>query len=344
MLPKFKAESIQLFRTVLDRYADVPCEISLPYFRDISKLGDKAKKSLHALEHLSIGAEAPEIVGKDLSGHSLNLKDYRGRIVSITFWFTGCGPCLALVPEERKLLETFKDRPFALLSVCTDDDLDMAQLTAKEHKIDWPCWFDGGNGPIAGDYNILSWPTLYLLDQQEPIRGETTRPRSYGRRNRKTARQRGSARRTSIRYKSSEAPAILSTTSKTNPPAAHYLGAAAGALGTTALSTLFGQRAGRGHHPPRMVGPRSGPRTARLAHSLTSPPKPNASSASSKAKVFPTSTSSTTNPRSRKPRQGSAAFNKRHAAHHRHDQRPSPISRSSPQCGPAASAGNTAPG
>ncbi len=158
-------EIAKLFRTVLVRYADVPNTISAPHFRSIAKLGDKASKSLHALEHLSIGAEAPDIVGQDLDGHPLNLKDYRGRVVVLSFWFTGCGPCMQLVPQEQKLVETFKDRPFALLGVTSDADAETARKTASEHGITWPVWLDGENGPIHRDYNITSWPTLYLLDQ-----------------------------------------------------------------------------------------------------------------------------------------------------------------------------------
>jgi peroxiredoxin len=160
-----KNESAKLFRTVLVRYADVPNTISAPHFRSIAKLGDKASKSLHALEHLSIGAEAPDIVGQDLDGNPLNLKDYRGRVVVLSFWFTGCGPCMQLVPQEQKLVETFKDRPFALLGVTSDADVETARKTAGEHGITWPIWLDGENGPIHRDYNITSWPTLYLLDQ-----------------------------------------------------------------------------------------------------------------------------------------------------------------------------------
>lgn len=160
-----KAESAKLFRVVLDQYADVPNPISAPHFRDIAKLGDKASKSLHALEHLSVGAEAPDIVGQDLGGHPLNLRDYRGRVVVLSFWFTGCGPCMAIIPDERKLAEKFKDRKFTLLGVCSDSSADMARKTADEQHITWPCWFDGENGPINRDYNILKWPTLYLLDQ-----------------------------------------------------------------------------------------------------------------------------------------------------------------------------------
>jgi peroxiredoxin len=166
---KFKTESSQLFRLVLDRYANVPCTISMPYFRDIAKLGDKAKKSLHALEHLSVGAEAPDIQGQDLSGYSLKLGDYRGQVVLLSFWFTGCGPCMAMIPKEKELIEKFKDRPFALLAVCADGDPEQGHKTAEEHGMNWPCWFDGENGPIARDYNVLGWPTFYLIDKQGRI-------------------------------------------------------------------------------------------------------------------------------------------------------------------------------
>ncbi|HEX4145975.1 MAG TPA: TlpA disulfide reductase family protein [Pirellulales bacterium] len=161
---KFKAESIQLFRRVLADYSDVPVTISAPGFRRLKNLGEKAGKSLHALEYLTIGSQCPNLVGEDLQGQPLDLLKYRGRVVVVTFWFTGCGPCMDLVPREQRLIEIYKDRPFALLSVCTDQSRETAQATAAEHKMNWPCWFDGENGPIAHEWNVQSWPTTYVLD------------------------------------------------------------------------------------------------------------------------------------------------------------------------------------
>ena len=143
--------------------------ISAPGFRHLKILGDKAGKSLHALEHLAIGCKAPDTVGKDLQGQPLDLKVYRGQVVVLTFWFTGCGPCMGFVPQEKRLIETYKGRPFALLSVCNDAELASAQKTAAEHEMDWPCWFDGENGPIARDWNVLGWPGVYVLDKQGRI-------------------------------------------------------------------------------------------------------------------------------------------------------------------------------
>jgi thiol-disulfide isomerase/thioredoxin len=167
--PQLKAEAAGLYRKVLAEYADVPVTISEPGFRRLKNLGEKASKSLHALEHLTIGSPAPTIVGTDLRGEILDLADYKGKVIVLSFWFTGCGPCMALVPQEQRLIETYKDRPFALVSVCTDATRDQAQKTAQEHGIAWPCWFDGENGPIARDWNVLSWPTIYVLDRSGKI-------------------------------------------------------------------------------------------------------------------------------------------------------------------------------
>jgi thiol-disulfide isomerase/thioredoxin len=163
---KFKAESILLFREVLANYADVQVKTSAPLFRKLDNLGEKAAKSLHALEHLSVGSPAPGIVGKDLHGRPLDLNAYRGRITVLSFWFTGCGPCMGMIPQEQRLIKKYQGRPFALLSICTDESLEQARKTAGEHKMDWPCWFDGGNGPIAHDWNVLFWPSIYILDEK----------------------------------------------------------------------------------------------------------------------------------------------------------------------------------
>jgi peroxiredoxin len=154
-----------LFCDVLDHYADVPVTVTARNFEGLKNLGEKASKSLHALERLTIGAESPRIVGKDLAGRPLDLFQYRGRVVLVSFWFTGCAPCMHELPVHRKLLEAYKGRPFALLSVCTDASLLDAQKTATSKGMDWPCLFDGENGPISREWNVLTSPTIYVLNQ-----------------------------------------------------------------------------------------------------------------------------------------------------------------------------------
>jgi hypothetical protein len=43
---------------------------------------------------------------------------------------------------------------------------------AEKHPLDWPSWWDGGStdGPIQSAYNVLHWPTVYVLDSRGTIR------------------------------------------------------------------------------------------------------------------------------------------------------------------------------
>ncbi|MCO6048127.1 TlpA family protein disulfide reductase [Aeoliella sp. ICT_H6.2] len=166
---EYRQDAIELFREVLSRHQDIPVSITAPSFRNLDTLGEKAAQSLYALEHLIVGTEAPNILGTDLHGKPLDLREYRGKVVVLSFWFPECGPCLALVPEEKRLAETFQDRPFALLGVCRAEQREEALEVADKHSMDWPIWYDGPEGPIVRDYNILSWPTIYVLDPEGRI-------------------------------------------------------------------------------------------------------------------------------------------------------------------------------
>jgi peroxiredoxin len=164
-----RSESIQLFHRVLDLYAETPFTLTSPGFRDLSTIGDKARKTLHALEHLYLGAPAPDFDARDLNGNPLRLADYRGKVVLLSFWFTGCGPCIAMVPKEQELMEKYRDQPFALIGVCQDVDVEVSQKTAAEHGMTWPSIHDGTPGRVTNAYNILSWPSFYLIDANGKI-------------------------------------------------------------------------------------------------------------------------------------------------------------------------------
>jgi hypothetical protein len=82
-------------------------------------------------------------------GQPLDLSDYRGRVVMVTFWFTGCAQCMHDLPLHQRLLDIHKGRPFCIVSLCTDESLEHAQKTAAAKGIDWLCLFDDENGPVA---------------------------------------------------------------------------------------------------------------------------------------------------------------------------------------------------
>jgi thiol-disulfide isomerase/thioredoxin len=135
-------------------------------------IADVAGSELDELRHLSVGKVGPEIEGESVDGKGLKLSDYRGKVVVLNFWASWCGPCMDLVPHERALVKRLEGKPFALLGIDGDADRQKALKTMAKEGMNWPSWWDrtDGDGPIATQWNVRGWPTLYILDRNGVIR------------------------------------------------------------------------------------------------------------------------------------------------------------------------------
>jgi thiol-disulfide isomerase/thioredoxin len=58
---------------------------------------------------------------QDMSGKTVRLSDYKGKVVLLEFWATWCPPCRASVPGLEKLHKAYKDKGLVLLAVSMDD-------------------------------------------------------------------------------------------------------------------------------------------------------------------------------------------------------------------------------
>ena len=105
-------------------------------------LGELASAKLFRLRNLVPGKQFPELSGTDLRGETLKLSDYRGKVVVVSFWGTWCRPCMLQVPEEKKLVEEFEGRPFVLLGVNCDGDIEKSKKVVARDGINWRSIFD----------------------------------------------------------------------------------------------------------------------------------------------------------------------------------------------------------
>jgi len=139
-------------------------------------LGALAEGDLFEIRNLSIGKVAPEIQGENVEGSPLSLEAHRGKVVVVTFWGTWCGPCRAMLPHEKELVERMKDKPFAMLGVNSDRDREELKTFLTNENIGWQMWFEGGtDGPISTRWNVHAWPTIYVLDAEGKIRFKNVR-------------------------------------------------------------------------------------------------------------------------------------------------------------------------
>ncbi|MBY0528200.1 MAG: TlpA family protein disulfide reductase [Gemmataceae bacterium] len=157
-------EAEKLYEEVQSKYADVKA--------GRGTLGAMAKSELATFRSFSIGKVAPEIEGEDGEGKKFKLSDYRGKVVLLDFWGNWCPPCRATYPHNRELMKRLDKKPFVLLGVNSDKDLETLKKVMTKEGNEWRFWFDGGStsGPIAKKYNVAGWPTMYVLDHKGVIR------------------------------------------------------------------------------------------------------------------------------------------------------------------------------
>src|SRR5690349_24236344 len=76
-----------------------------------------------------------------------------------------------MYPHERSLVKKLEGRPFVILGVNSDADRATVKKVAAKEGLTWRSFWDGGStdGPIARQWNVSGWPTVYLIDHRGVI-------------------------------------------------------------------------------------------------------------------------------------------------------------------------------
>ncbi len=117
------------------------------------------------------GAEAPDIVGKDIEGNVVKLSDFKGKVVYIDVWATWCGPCRQQIPFLKEVEKQYHGKDVVFMSVSTDNDKKKwEQFVEKESLTGVQIHQVGGwQSEICKKYNISGIPRFMLVDKEGKI-------------------------------------------------------------------------------------------------------------------------------------------------------------------------------
>lgn len=100
-----------------------------------------------------------------MDGATVDVDDFKGKVVMIDFWETWCKPCLASFPTMQKLVEEYPD-DFAVVTVNPGfaDTKEDAQKFISEHDYDFRWVLDSGN--LNRKLGVQSIPFKVYVDAE----------------------------------------------------------------------------------------------------------------------------------------------------------------------------------
>ena len=113
------------------------------------------------------GFPAPDITLNSLTGDSISLKDFRGKVVVVNFWASWCPPCKAEMPAFEALQQAYRGEEVAILAINTtyQDDLSAATNFALENHLSFPILMDE-DGKVTNRYQVLAMPSSFFIDRK----------------------------------------------------------------------------------------------------------------------------------------------------------------------------------
>ena len=116
---------------------------------------------------LKPGEMAPAFSLKDTNGKTVNLSDFKGKLVLLDFWYAACKPCIKASFNLDKLQEDFASRGLVVLGMNTMDKAGKIKRHSEKFKMNYNSLLCSRDIKIA--YKINSYPSFYLIDETGKI-------------------------------------------------------------------------------------------------------------------------------------------------------------------------------
>lgn len=111
-------------------------------------------------------AYAGEAPGFTLPGQNrtIQLSQYKGKVVYLDFWASWCEPCKRSFPWMNELQEQYGENGFEIIAVNLDESRTDAEAFLQKMPAKFDVAFDK-SGKTAEAYNLKAMPSSFLIDK-----------------------------------------------------------------------------------------------------------------------------------------------------------------------------------
>lgn len=120
---------------------------------------------------LEKGEKAPDFYLSGMNGKFHSLKDFKGKMIYLSFWATYCSPCIKNIPAKNALIKEYENKPILFINISFDKDSDTWLRSIEKYKVSGIELMCKGNWEniLKTNYYIEGIPRYVLINKNGEI-------------------------------------------------------------------------------------------------------------------------------------------------------------------------------
>jgi peroxiredoxin len=162
-----KEKAYDMLIEALGLSADVEAQEMLDQISKQLNVKENAREKIWK-KRFDLAKPAAEFTLSDMKGNSVSLKDFRGKVVLINFWYPLCGPCQMELPHIQKIYDKYKDQEFEVLLIQVAQTKEEGKKSLEEHNYTMTSLFSDARW-ARDNYGVEACPTNFFIDRKGRI-------------------------------------------------------------------------------------------------------------------------------------------------------------------------------